>query len=193
MKHTFWYIDNLMELIADIPPQIKSQSDISKMEKLIDRISEYDYKLGKLIDAHRTTEHLQKLHASHIDSIPDWIERVNAQFRKLDELMKVLYEDIPKLKAILEEIRKVGIPTINEKIRVEEQTRVDNREKGIIYYKEACNKWASKVADMSMGIIMSGFHHAEHNMEEFRKVAIFEKKHLLEIIEDLDEVNELLE
>jgi len=92
---------------------------------------------------------------------------VDAQFRKLDALMKVLYEDIPKLQAIL----KIGFTKQNE---------INS------------NAWANKVGDMSMGMLMAGFHHAEHNMEEFRRAEIFEKKHLLEILGDLTAMEELL-
>lgn len=168
MKHTFWYIDQLMVLIASLPPQLKSDDDIGKARKTIDKIIKYNWKLGKLIDAHKTTEHLAKLHACHVDAIPEWAERVNAQFRKLDKLMVVLYEDIPKLKKIVDKGRT-------------EQNEINS------------NPWSNKLGDMSMGMLMAGFHHAEQNMEEFRKASIFERKHLEDLIEDLEELEELLE
>ena len=168
MKHTFVLIDNLMILIGRIPPQLRSDDDLGKVRKTLEKIKEYNWKLGKLIDAHRTSEHLLKLHACHVDSIPDWAERVDAQFRKLDALMKVLYEDIPKLETILDQGRT-------------RQNEINS------------NAWANKVGDMALGIIMAGFHHAEHNMAEFRRAEIFEKKHLLELLEDLSALEELLE
>ncbi len=168
MKHTFVLIDKLMVLLANAPHQLRSEDDVGKAKKTLDKILEYNWKLGKLIDAHRTSEHLMKLRACHIDTIPNWEERVNAQFRKLDALMKVLYEDIPKLKEILK------------------RRRTKQNEKN-------SNEWSNKISDMSMGTLLAGFHDAEQDMEEFRKAEIFEKKHLLEILKDLSAMEELLE
>jgi len=168
MKHTFVLIDKLMELLAKVPPKLESEEDMAKAKKILDKVLDYSNKLAKLIDAHRTTEHLNTLHLCHIDTIPDWAERVNAQFRKLDALMKVIDEDIPKLQAIL----KQGFTTQNE---------INS------------NAWSNKIGDMSMGMLMAGFHHAEQNMEEFRKAAVFEKEHLLKILKEMEAVEELLE
>jgi len=168
MKHTFVLIDKLMELLAKVPPKLNNEDDVGKAKETLDKIIEYNWKLSKLIDAHRTTEHLNKLHACHVDNIPNWAERVNAQFRKLDALMKVLHEDIPRLQEIL----KQGYTKQNE---------INS------------NAWSNKVGDMSMGMLMAGFHHAEQDMEEFRKAEVFEKKHLLELLKDLSAIEDLLE
>lgn len=122
--------------------------------------------LNKLIDSHRVGEHLKKLHDSHIDTIVDWEERVDVQFKKLDSLMKVLYEDISKLKILL-----------NKKST--KQNEVNS------------NEWSNKVGDMALGMLLSGFHHTEQNMKEFRELAIFEKKHLLDILKELELIDEI--
>jgi len=168
MKHTFVLIDKLMELLGEVPPRLESEKDVGKAKETLEKVIEYNGKLSRLIDAHQTTEHLKKLHACHEGKISNWADRVNAQFRKLDALMKVLHDDIPKLQEIL----KKGYTKQNE---------INS------------NPWSNKVGDMSMGMLMAGFHHAEQDMEEFRKAEIFEKKHLLEILKDLSAMEELLE
>lgn len=196
MKHTFVLIDKIMILITDIPPRIRNDSELAKARRDLNKLKEYTKKLEKLIDAHKTTQHLTKLLAYHIDSIPNWAQKVDAQFKKLDNLMQVLNSDIQILETILKKFPKVGFSRIYEKITQTEKERSANRkdrnQKDRIY-KEPANEWASKIGDMSMGIIMAGFHHAEHDMEEFRQAAIFEHKHLLEILGELSAVDELLE
>jgi len=162
MKHTFWYIDQLMVVLAEVIARNGLENDDQKKRAraMLNKIKEYDTKLRKLIDSHRTEKHLKTLHNCHIDSIPDWVERVNEQFRKLDALLKVLEEDIPKLEYVIE---------------------------------SEPHMWGSRIRDMSLGLIQTGFHHAEENMEQFRKAAIFERKHLQEIIGELNDLEEILE
>ena len=162
MKHTFWYIDQLMILLTQVIAQFNLETDSQKQQArvMLDQIIKYDQTLRKLIDAHKITEHLNTLHKCHIDKIPDWAERVNSQFIKLDALLKVLEEDIPKLERVLQSEPEM---------------------------------WGSRIRDLSLGFILAGFHHAEQDMEEFREAAVFERKHLQEIIEDLDEIEDVLE
>ena len=61
-----------MELIATIPAQLRNEKDIGKAKKTLEKILAYNWKLGKLIDAHQTTEHLNRLHACHVDNIPEY-------------------------------------------------------------------------------------------------------------------------
>jgi hypothetical protein len=98
-----------------------------------------------------------------------------------------------KLKKILEEISRRGLVRTNEEIHTEELVREEKRKKGHIIYTKAGNEWASKVGDMSLGMILAGFHHAEQNMKEFRKAEIFTREHLYDILKDLSAVDELLE
>ena len=169
MKHTFWYIDQLLQVLnvitiagdyEDHKGGLRTESEKKQARAMLDKIIYYDKKLRKLIDAHKTEEHLRTLHKCHIDSIPFWVERVNTQFRKLDALLKVLEEDIPKLERVLE---------------------------------SEPNMWTSRIQDMNLGFIRAGFYDAENNMEEFRKAAVFERKHLQEIIGDVEELEKVLE
>ncbi len=162
MKHTFWYIDRLMELIGDIliPQRLDNPNKLHLAREVVDKIKEYDFKLRKLIDNHRAQEHLRKLHESHIDILPDWAERVNRLFEKLDEFLRVLESDIPKLENCV---------------------------------RNEPEKWADLISDMSFGMIQAGFHYGETEMEEFRRTAIFEERHLREILGDLEDIEELLE
>jgi len=113
-----------------------------------------------LIENHKNEEHLVKLNACHIDTIPDWAQRVQEQFKKLDSLLIVLDEDIPKLEMVI---------------------------------KYEPHMWGSRIRDMSLGMILAGFHHAEENMEEFRLASIFEREHLRAILEDLRDIEEIIE
>ncbi len=177
MKHTFWYIDHLMEVLSERvldftdgkawgPGEdrsrgtLRSDSEKRKARKLLDKIKEYDKKLRKLIDNHRNEEHLRTLHNCHVDSIPNWADRVKAMFKKFDALLKVLEEDIPKLEAAIESEHHM---------------------------------WGDRHQDMVMGFLMAGVHDAEQDMEEFRKASIFERKHLQEILGDLKDLEEVLE
>ncbi|MBI5065116.1 hypothetical protein HZA97_02660 [Candidatus Woesearchaeota archaeon] len=162
MKHTFWYIDQLMILLTEVIAQfgLDTDSQKDKARIMLDQIKKYEQILRKLVENHKLTEHLNTLHNYHIDQIPDWAERVNSQFKKLDALLKVLEEDIPKLEHALQSEPEM---------------------------------WGSRIRDMSLGFILAGFHHAEENMEEFRKAAVFERKHLQEIIVELEEIESVLE
>lgn len=104
MKHTFWYIDQLMILLTNVIArfELKTESEKKEARAMLNTIKKYDLNLRSLIDAHKTSEHLRTLHDCHIDNIPNWSERVNKQFRKLDALLKVLEEDIPKLEHVIE-------------------------------------------------------------------------------------------
>ncbi len=42
MKHTFVLIDNLMILIGRIPPQLRSDDDLGKVRKTLEKIKEYN-------------------------------------------------------------------------------------------------------------------------------------------------------
>lgn len=148
----------LTEVIA--PFGLETNEQKKKARVMLDTIIMYDSILRNLIDNHKNTEHLKKLHDCHVDNIPEWADRVNEQFRKLDALLKVLEEDIPKLEHVIESEPEM---------------------------------WGSRIRDMSLGFILAGFHHAEENMEEFRNAKIFERKHLQEIIGDIEEIKELLE
>ncbi len=104
MKHTFWYIDQLMVLLTQVVAQYGLETEEQKTQArvMLDQIIKYDQILRKLINNHKLTEHLNTLHNCHIDKIPDWAERVNAQFRKFDALLKTLEEDIPKLERVIQ-------------------------------------------------------------------------------------------
>lgn len=181
MKHTFFLIDRILGLLASVPVKLKSEKDLREAGVILDSIREYEVKLGKLIDAHRTTEHLKNLNKCPDSEISDWAKKVDEQFRSLDALMKVLYEDIPKLKRVL----------------AKGYTKQDWQGNHV-----NSNEWSSKIGDMSFGMIMTGFGHIEERMKEFRKMEIFERKHLeeilgesaaLEILIDLGAIKELLE
>ncbi|MBT7903702.1 hypothetical protein HN587_07600 [Candidatus Woesearchaeota archaeon] len=167
MKHTFKLIDKIRNFIVTLPYHLNSDQDIADAKKGLEQLRRFDRMLRKIIDAHKTTEHLQKLHACHVDSIPDWAKRVNDQFRRLDGFLAVLEDDIPKLLAILDGGYKLQIEP-----------------KG--------NNWKNKIGDMNYGFVMAGFTRAEHDMKELREAEILERHHLEEILDELEDVEELL-
>ena len=164
MKHTFWFIDKLLFVLKDIEHYGKGALETEEQKRRakedIEKLKKYDKILRKLIHAHKTEEYLKTLHACHVDAIPNWVEEVASHLKKLDQFLKVLEEDIPKLEQTIE----------NEP-----------------------HMWGSRVRDMSFGIIMAGIRNEEHSLIKFREAAVFERKHLKEILDDLEEVEELLE
>lgn len=164
MRTTFILIDKLMEELATFPAELKGEQDIRLAENKLKTIKELDWRLDKLVAAHKNPVHFQKLHNFHLDSIPNWTEHVNAQFKRMDSLMRILYEDIPKLQNILEKVKKEGRT---------HQNHINS------------NDWANKVGDMGMAMVMEGLHDSGEELERLRKVEVFEKQHLLDALGDL--------
>jgi len=156
-----------MELLAKLPSQLRNDDDVLLARKILDDVHKYEFKLIRILDAHRSSKYRQKLLQCHIDEISDWEIQVDALFDKLEALMKVIYDDVPKLQRILG----------NRRTR---QNEINS------------NDWANKVGDMSMGMVMTGLHYDEKEMERFRQIEIIEKEHLLELVGELEEAEAIL-
>ena len=168
MKHLFKLVDKLMELLTELPPQLRSDDDVNKSKDILNQVDKYTWKIEKLIQAHAMEEHLTKLHELHIEEIPDWADKISEVFKKLDNLMRVIHEDIPKLRAILEKRRTFQ----NEK---------------------NSNEWMNKFGDFSMGMWMTGLHDAEKELDYLRQAETLKKEHIMDILGNMEWVEDVID
>lgn len=102
MKHIFAFIDKLIILLKFVPVNLETEEDKIKAQKAIVLINEYTTILEKLINAHKTTNHLKALHNTHNEKIENWVEYVDETFKKMNSLLKNIDDDIKNLSQILQ-------------------------------------------------------------------------------------------
>jgi len=152
MKQLFKLVDKLMELLTELPSKLQSDDDVNKSKSILKGVEKYVWKIEKLIHTHKLEEHLTKLHNSHLEDIPDWADHISKVFAKLDHLMRILNEDIPKLRTVLD-IRRTNQRSLTQ------------------------NEWTDKIQDFSMGMWMTGLHDTEKELDHFRNLK-FSKKNI---------------
>ena len=109
MKHIFAFIDKLYILLQHTPLSLDNDEDKIKAQKSIELISEYTFILEKLINNHKTEEHMKALHDTHNEKIENWVNHIEDTFKKINEYLTILNEDIKYLaKALNKEPEKWG-------------------------------------------------------------------------------------
>lgn len=155
MKHTFSFIDMLMISIKYLPKRdISTPEKKAKATKAIQLIREYSQILDKLLTSHRSKVYLDRLHKSHVGQVENWVTHVETTFEKIKALLSALNKDVDALAHVLE-----------------------HEHEG-----EENVKWQSTVAEMSLGMFLSGLRDEKDAMVKLKGVAVFEMDELEAII-----------
>ena len=171
MKHTFIFIDKIVDLLNSVPSHktdpvraIETEEKRKLAWENCDEVVKCAKTLRILIKNHRKAKYLKRLHDANISKISDWADQVAALFEKLDRLLYTLEKDI----------KRIQYAIINDP-----------------------NQWEIAVQDMAFGRYMSGLINDEEEMKKFREIAVFEMHELHRMISarhlaEIDAVLELL-
>jgi hypothetical protein len=103
MKHTFVFIDKIVDLLSGGPRQtIETEERKEDARRICTETLKYIRILDTLIKNHKEEKYLKRLHDAHISKISDWADQVTELFEKFDSFLRTLEVDIERLLAIIE-------------------------------------------------------------------------------------------
>ncbi|MBU0667127.1 MAG: hypothetical protein ABIC91_03395 [Nanoarchaeota archaeon] len=113
MKHTFKLIDNLIILLKDIPRSIDTEVGKIHARNILVKILVYTHSLRKLVESHKTSEYLNRLHELHIAEIEGWVNSVTELFQKFDELLRNVEADAKIMENVIENQPEKWLSTVS--------------------------------------------------------------------------------